>query len=806
MVTSKETASQTNGASSHSGTSATGAEAGPSTLYHGSPLEHGSPQHQFRSMGMTRTESASSTATEASQRSSTGRKSNEAKPKTRAASSGLHAGHRSKSATSLHRTGKHSKSSERIANMSAARTAPRHNLLSGLAMTRAAPEAAPSGVSRKPVPPLHPPQEHQPSSPAASKKLQLSPTAAPSKPEKSALAVASTNASAASAKASSSSTKNVRTSAAGAGGTRKAPVKFTMGADDSESDDGFEDESDIENTAPLHVQQPATSSVVSRPAQGPAGHVHATHTQDDGFVDEEEQGDDDDWASDSEAEELEERARQAAEAERRRREEEERHRAMFQKRPIRSKSAADVRLLAPSDFAPSGPSPPMQPPRGLLSSLFHPDEQHSPPGQLMGRPHASAADLRANPSLAKKGVAVAGAVSGAGHSPPTTRRNRTHRDSADSGAAPFSFRESGFAGIGGLKTSKSAVALPLLDTHATESSTAAKHRHSTHSQQSDATATSGGHRSEASAHISSPESPVNNTSMGGRPSSIALARLHALTNMRSHAQRGSSSNVAGTSDGARYRASASETDAGLDHENLSRSLRLEVSPDDRDFAIPSRASTTNLASAQRKLSAPTLATRHSDQIETQQQQQRREQSRQHREDLGSGSRSNSEGLPSGHNSPYSGSQPSNSHAPISIARTRSALNLPDAAAPQTPRTTRRNMLRDELSESLRQNLLWERQSRSRMMGIGALGPVTSTATNNHNSNSNSNTTTTTQQQYQQHQTNQTPAPQRNRRDNVLNGSMLRPLTSTGTSSPHKQPEYKPKRYSEEWGSFHHKGW
>ncbi|KAK4058309.1 hypothetical protein OIO90_000466 [Microbotryomycetes sp. JL221] len=41
------------------------------------------------------------------------------------------------------------------------------------------------------------------------------------------------------------------------------------------------------------------------------------------------------------------------------------------------------------------------------------------------------------------------------------------------------------------------------------------------------------------------------------------------------------------------------------------------------------------------------------------------------------------------------------------------------APPQTPRSTRRAMLATELSESLRRNLLWERQQRNRVMG----GPV-----------------------------------------------------------------------------------
>ena len=44
-------------------------------------------------------------------------------------------------------------------------------------------------------------------------------------------------------------------------------------------------------------------------------------------------------------------------------------------------------------------------------------------------------------------------------------------------------------------------------------------------------------------------------------------------------------------------------------------------------------------------------------------------------------------------------------------------NLPAPAPPMTPRTTRRHMLSTELSESLRRNLLWERQvSRNSMMG------------------------------------------------------------------------------------------
>lgn len=656
------------------------------------------------SVGMTRSESASSTSTQTSQRSAAHgagvRRTSDAKIRTRQSAGGLHAGHRSKSSTGLHRGPKHSKSSDRIA-AAPSRPAPRHNLLSGLAMTRAAPEPAQThAVPRKPMP-------------AESQAAKVPAPAA-----------------------------------------KKAPVKFTMGGDETDSEE-YEDESDDAES-----QKPEQAPAAAKEVNAKASITDKQSKDVDAIVEVEGDGDEDDeWASDSEAEEQERRARQAAEAERRKREEEERHRSMFQKQPIRSKSAADVRLLAPHEITSNGPSPPTQPVRGLLSSLFHPDEQHSPPGQLAGRPHASAADLRSKPS-----------ISSAARSPPTTRRQRAHRDSTDSTTqAPRSLRDAGLAGLTGLKTSKSAVALPLLDTHITRSSTAGKARQE-EQQHHHHEVNSGSHQSDGSA--SSPDSPVANASFG-RPGSMALARLHALTNMKAHSKRNSTSSgvLEQQHAQAHSRRHMSEADVQLDREASSRSLRLEVSPDDRDFAIPSRASVTNLTNnSQHRQSAPSLATRHSDQ----------QPSRTQLDALGSGSRSNSEGLPNAHSS----SQQQNGtsmHGPVSISRPRSSLNLPEAAAPQTPRTTRRNMLRDELSESLRQNLLWERQSRSRMMGIGApMAPMN---------------------QPQAH-------PAGHRRDNVLNGNALRPLTSTGASGadPRNGGEPKPKRYSEEWGSFHHKGW
>lgn len=43
-------------------------------------------------------------------------------------------------------------------------------------------------------------------------------------------------------------------------------------------------------------------------------------------------------------------------------------------------------------------------------------------------------------------------------------------------------------------------------------------------------------------------------------------------------------------------------------------------------------------------------------------------------------------------------------------------NLPAPAPPQSPRTTRRQMMANEMSESLRRNLLWERTLSRRMLG------------------------------------------------------------------------------------------
>ncbi|KAH0825779.1 hypothetical protein J3R83DRAFT_8873 [Lanmaoa asiatica] len=77
---------------------------------------------------------------------------------------------------------------------------------------------------------------------------------------------------------------------------------------------------------------------------------------------------------------------------------------------------------------------------------------------------------------------------------------------------------------------------------------------------------------------------------------------------------------------------------------------------------------------------------------------------------------------------------SSTTAPIPVGH---PYNLPAAAPPMTPRTTRRRMLKTELSESMRRQLLWERQvssntnpalvARRASQGVGGLRPLTSTS-------------------------------------------------------------------------------
>ncbi|KAK0551747.1 hypothetical protein OC861_002213 [Tilletia horrida] len=139
------------------------------------------------------------------------------------------------------------------------------------------------------------------------------------------------------------------------------------------------------------------------------------------------------------------------------------------------------------------------------------------------------------------------------------------------------------------------------------------------------------------------------------------------------------------------------------------------------------------------------------------------------------------------------------------------LIIPPGAIAQTPRTTRRNMLRDELSESVRANLLWERQSRTRRMGSssglasgfaaaqanqakapapapGSSGGSGSGSGDNSGSGGRQGPLTSTR--------GPPPPPQRSggstggrpgQKNTVLSGDRLRPLTSSNSSHTSPTP-------------------
>ena len=89
-------------------------------------------------------------------------------------------------------------------------------------------------------------------------------------------------------------------------------------------------------------------------------------------------------------------------------------------------------------------------------------------------------------------------------------------------------------------------------------------------------------------------------------------------------------------------------------------------------------------------------------------------------------------------------------------------NLPAPAPPTTPRTTRRQMLATELSESLRRNLLWERQvsktnllgNAGRRNGLGGGGGGSRLVTTMVNGNGNAQAVPSQQQQQQEQEQEQ----------------------------------------------------
>lgn len=433
----------------------------------------------------------------------------------------------------------------------------------------------------------------------------------------------------------------------------KQPVKFTMGS----IEDDEEEDSDFENR---HANS--------------ASPVKASSAQD-----EEEPNEDnsDEWSSDT-TDSEEERSRRVKQTQL---EERERLQAMFKKVPIRSASAADVRLLdkepkdGENDTESSTPAV-----RGILSSIFHPEDT-----AMARRAHASAADLRANIPKSKPRKTS--------HDEPPAQLRKPHAVQVGS------FSQS-------LNTSKSAVALPVLSTTGSRSTAHVK--------------------AKGENNFSVRDNDVFDESSDDefdRSPHRAVDRLNQLAHARQKQKKSQRKGQAEKLD-TKKRTSAS-------------SLEVQVTPELNEEEIR----------LQRRSSSPSHQ----------------------------------------------------SNAPVNINRSKSAVNVPDAGLPQSPRTTRRNMLRDELSESLRQNLLWERQSRHRMLGIAAPFAGKNGNTTLQSTHSRSTNNVADQQAGRTMSSASTGGIPRSQ--TVLGANVLRPLTSRNSSSGQSTREEH--QYT---GDFHHAGW
>ncbi|CAD6884459.1 unnamed protein product [Tilletia controversa] len=489
----------------------------------------------------------------------------------------------------------------------------------------------------------------------------------------------------------------------------KKPVKFTMGADDedeeTESDEWSED--DKSGTVDRIVASPEDApripgkSPLSKGDGGPDR--RADGSQDGGDND-----DEDEWSSDEPTEEelrREAQAKAVAERERRRNEEEKRQRELFQKVevPIRSASAADFTQLGRfgmssySNNANQHPvgtmGPPLAPPtRSLLSSVFNSEEEYQirafHRARMMGG-HAEAEQMRkaqiaahaSQPHLPQHAHEQARvhaqariqaqeqpqARSGARTQSPAPsltqartqsrsgeRQQRTPTD-RDQPRRPSSIISNSGMDRGILRPSKSAVALPLLTQLELKSST---------SQGSGTGAsTSYLRRTPSDAGSGSVESgSVTLGEKGADPilrleSAVTDEQISESLSNRSLRKNGQIPNGNGAGQKA---GTGSPANAPAQSGPAAAMLERSKSMDRRGSAGP--------------MPAPSVAShRHS---------------------------STALNLLTDGNDYQSGYE----------------VMLPAGAFAQTPRTTRRNMLRDELSESVRANLLWERQSRSRRMG------------------------------------------------------------------------------------------
>lgn len=545
---------------------------------------------------------------------------------------------------------------------------------------------------------------------------------------------------------------------------KRQPVTFTMGSMEGDSDDDYSSVASEKQSAE-EVAKIAKDTKVQIEVPGENS---------------------DEWASDSSTDSEAERKRSA---EHRKRAEKERLENMFKKIPVRSQSAADISLLAPGrnsveqsepkSEASYSTSPAPPPIRSLLSTIFHPTNEDDLAARR--KSHASTADLRiqGEQSSSKKKVRKTShegseIAQQAGHFAKIGKSN------TQSTVIPRPPSIGSHLNNAGLKMSKSAVALPVLSTLGSRSSTSISRkeaqgssRHAAVFEDDSSGESSVSDRANSNTADTSPRQ--SNSEAVERLNELARARQNQKKQKKKHNQRGS-----GNGELEERKMSG---DGGSRKRTSHSSLDVQVQPEFDEESMIRQYRRTSEPSETPSTQAIATAT----------------------------------GKPQ---------------------RSKSAVNVPEVGLPQSPRTTRRNMLKDELSESLRQNLLWERQSRNRMLGIGGnrltSAPVVANESQQEQQQQQdrrrrsnegnlvgfaplSQTTSAPLQQstpssvqLSQSQSQQ-GHPSFHRNQSVLGGNALRPLTQRSTvpdpnvNRTSKQANSSSSRVTYT-GDFHHTGW
>ncbi|WFD06507.1 hypothetical protein MVES1_001854 [Malassezia vespertilionis] len=492
---------------------------------------------------------------------------------------------------------------------------------------------------------------------------------------------------------------------------KKNPIVFVTGGEELGSD-----EEEVLETAELQDKQRAAPKAAA-------------------------EADDDAWSSDDAAEEEEERQRQAerVNAQQKRKEEEERERLdMFKKRPIRSASLADLPLVNKTKEPPVDAKPladvALGNTRGLLSTIFHPPREKDAPtyNTNSGAPRSRVGNK--NNTRAGKTISFTDLPQRSMSSIDNTRNTSTPSLIANT---LTSQRRASTTNVA-MERSKSAIALPLLNVTSLRSST---------------------HVRALELQRNASGASLNRGASSDSGSLCAESREQVLGQASSDLQ--APPMMSSRSTGARARLSALAKGHLLDAEKASdnKLVTLVRSYSAAGMMLQGQEGKNVKYRRQRSSSPPVRLNRGDspdegpflellvDQNSTEVDFSRLRNVPQTTDDVPT---------PDGHTL--------SKHA-------TSMIQLPaqktDIVPALSPRTARNNMICDELSESVRENLLWEKQSRARFFGKDM---PTSTATKGTNS----------------------PKPRAGSSRRTVSGSNAE--TTTGL------------RRSLEDESFHHKGW